>query len=81
VPVAAPAPEPPREIAAFEQRAMLRGERHRLVSELRRRDGTSHREINQWLNGKLGISSVEEATLEDLERSVELLVGRLSRRR
>jgi superfamily II DNA or RNA helicase len=80
-PVAVPVSEPPREIAAFEQRAMLRGERHRLVSELRRRDGTSHREINQWLNGKLGISSVEEATLEDLERSVELLVGRLSRRR
>ncbi|HEX8975171.1 MAG TPA: DEAD/DEAH box helicase family protein [Solirubrobacteraceae bacterium] len=71
----------PREIPAFERRARLRDERHRLVSEVRRRDGTSHREINAWLNRKLGIASVEEATLADLERSVELLVGKLSARR
>jgi superfamily II DNA or RNA helicase len=71
----------PRAIPAFERRAMLRDERHRLVSEVRRRDGTSHREINAWLNRKLGIASVEEATLADLERSVELLVGKLSARR
>jgi superfamily II DNA or RNA helicase len=71
----------PREIPAFERRAQLRDERHRLVSEVRRRDGTSHREINAWLNRKLGIASVEQATLADLERSVELLVGKLSRRR
>jgi hypothetical protein len=51
------------------------------VSEVRRRDGTSHREINAWLNRKLGISRVEEATLTDLERSVELLVGKLTRKR
>src|SRR6201992_3485786 len=73
--------EAPPEIPAFERRAQLRDERHRLVSEVRRRDGTSHREINAWLNRKLGIASVEEATLADLERSVELLVGKLSRRR
>jgi superfamily II DNA or RNA helicase len=70
-----------REVPAFERRAMLRNERHRLVSEVRRRDGTSHREINGWLNRKLGISSVEEATLADLERSVELLVGKLTGKR
>jgi hypothetical protein len=70
-----------REIPAFERRARLRDERHRLVSEVRRRDGTSHREINAWLNRKLGITSVEQATLADLERSVELLVGKLSRQR
>jgi superfamily II DNA or RNA helicase len=74
-------PEPERELPAFERRAMLRSERHRLVSEVRRRDGTSHREINAWLNRKLGISRVEEATLTDLERSVELLVGKLTRKR
>jgi superfamily II DNA or RNA helicase len=74
-------PEQPRSIPAFERRAQLRDERHRLVSEVRRRDGTSHREINAWLNQKLGITSVEQATLDDLERSVELLVGKLSRRR
>jgi superfamily II DNA or RNA helicase len=74
-------PAGPREIPAFERRAQLRDERHRLVSEVRRRDGTSHREVNAWLNRKLGISSVEQATLADLERSVELLVTKLSARR
>jgi superfamily II DNA or RNA helicase len=68
-------------IPAFERRARLRDERHRLVSEVRRRDGSSHREINAWLNRTLGISSVEQATLDQLERSVELLVGKLSARR
>jgi superfamily II DNA or RNA helicase len=63
---------------AFERRARLRDERHRLVSEVRRKDGTSHREINAWLNRKLGITSVEQATLADLERSVELLIGKLT---
>ena len=51
------------------------------MSEVRRRDGTSHREINAWLNRKLGITSVEQATLDDLQRSVDLLVGKLTRRR
>lgn len=60
---------------------MLRDERHRLVSEIRRREGTSHREINAWCNRKLGITSVEQATLAELERSVALLVGKLSGRR
>jgi superfamily II DNA or RNA helicase len=71
----------PTELPAFERRARLRDERHRLVSEVRRRDGTSHREINAWLNRRLGITSVDQATLADLERSVELLVSKLSRRR
>jgi superfamily II DNA or RNA helicase len=66
---------------AFERRAMLRSERHRLVSEVTRRDRTDHREVNAWLNRRVGVSSVDQATLEQLERSVELLVGRLTRRR
>ena len=66
--------------AAFERRSSLRNQRHRLVSELTRRDRTSHREINAWLNRKLGIERVEDATLEDLERSVELLLGKLTGR-
>ena len=66
---------------AFERRALLRGERHRLVSEVRRRDGSSHREINSWLNRRVGIASVEDATIEQLERSVELLVAKLTGRR
>jgi hypothetical protein len=76
-----PAPEAERQLPAFERRVLLRSERHRLVSEVRRRDGTSHREINAWLNRKLGISRVEEATIIELERSVELLVGKLTRKR
>ncbi|MGH2914172.1 MAG: DEAD/DEAH box helicase [Solirubrobacteraceae bacterium] len=75
------APEHGPAVPAFERRAQLRDERHRLVSELRRRDGTSHREINAWLNRTLGIASVDRATVPELERSVELLVRRLSRRR
>jgi superfamily II DNA or RNA helicase len=75
------APEVRRHAApAFEQRARLRNERHRLVAELTRRDGSTHREINAWINRKLGIKSVEHATLDELERSVELLVTKLTRR-
>jgi superfamily II DNA or RNA helicase len=74
-------PAGPAELPAFERRAMLRNERHRLVSEVRRRDGDSHREINAWLNRKIGITSVEKATLSELERSVELLMVRLTSRR
>jgi superfamily II DNA or RNA helicase len=75
------APEPePAAIPVYEQRAQLRAERHRLVSELRRRDGTSHREINAWLNTRIGIQSVDGATVKQLEKSVDLLVKRLSTR-
>jgi superfamily II DNA or RNA helicase len=71
----------PHRTPAFEQRTRLRSERHRLVSELTRRDGSTHQEVNAWINRELGIRSVEHATLNELERSVELLVGRLTRRR
>jgi hypothetical protein len=66
------------DVPAFERRALLRGERHRLVSEVRRRDGSSHREINAWLNRRVGITRVEDATIDELERSVELLVKKLT---
>jgi hypothetical protein len=71
-------PPPPPAIPAYERRAQLRAERHRLVSELRRRDGTSHREINAWLNNRIGIQSVDKATVKQLEKSVDLLVKKLS---
>jgi hypothetical protein len=77
----APDPAPPTDLPAFERRTMLRSERHRLVSELQRRDGSSHREINTWLNRKLGIATVEDATVDELQRSVELLATRLTSRR
>ncbi|HTZ87449.1 MAG TPA: DEAD/DEAH box helicase family protein [Solirubrobacteraceae bacterium] len=77
-----PAPEPePTPPAAFERRADLRQERSRLVGELARREKRSHREINAWLNGVVGIQRVGDATVEQLERSVNALVKQLTRAR
>jgi hypothetical protein len=59
----------------------LRNERHRLVSEVARRDGSSHREVNAWVNRRLGVTTVEKATLDQLEKSVEMLVQHLRPRR
>ncbi len=73
----APEPAPP---AAFERRADLRQERGRLVADLHRRDGRSHREINAWVNRAVGVERVESATVEQLERSVQALVKELTRR-
>jgi superfamily II DNA or RNA helicase len=75
-----PAPEPARP-AAFEQRSELRRERSRLVGELARRERQSHREINAWLNRTVGVERVNDATIEQLERSVAALVKELSRGR
>ena len=81
VPVPPPQPEPePAEVPVYRRRAQLRDKRHRLVSELRRRDGRSHRELNAWLNQASGITRVEDATLPQLERSIEILLRALSRR-
>lgn len=75
-----PEPDPePAPVAAFEQRAELRRERSRLVGELHRRDGQSHREINAWLNRKVGLERVDDATIQQLERSVRALVKELTR--
>jgi superfamily II DNA or RNA helicase len=74
VPEAEPAP-----LAAFEQRAELRRERSRLVGELHRRDGRSHREINAWLNRVVGLERVDNATIQQLERSITALVKELTR--
>jgi superfamily II DNA or RNA helicase len=76
-----PDPDPQaHRVPAFERRARLRNERHRLVAELTRRDGSTHREVNAWINRKLGITSVEQASIDELERSVQLLVRKLTRR-
>jgi superfamily II DNA or RNA helicase len=76
---AAPASQPPAPMPAFERRAHLRAERSRLVSDLQRRDRRSHREINAWVNREVGVTRVESATIEQLERSVALLVRELTR--
>ena len=53
----------------------------RLVSDLRRRDGRTHAEINTWLNRTVGITRVEDATIDQLERTIALLIGTLTARR
>jgi hypothetical protein len=84
-PTAAAAEEPlatepePAPVAAFERREELRRERSRLVGELHRRDGLSHREINAWLNRTVGLARVNDATIPQLERSVRALVKELTR--
>ncbi|HEY1457111.1 MAG TPA: DEAD/DEAH box helicase family protein [Solirubrobacteraceae bacterium] len=76
-----PASEPPlAAMAAFERRAWLREERRRLVADLQRREGHSHGQINSWLNQRVGITRVEAASIEQLERSVKVLVEQLTRR-
>ena len=62
-----------------QRRAHLRAERSRLVSDLQRRDKRSHREINAWINREVGVTRVESATIEQLERSVARLVRELTR--
>jgi superfamily II DNA or RNA helicase len=69
----------PLGVPAFERRADLRRERSRLVAELHRRDGRGHREINSWVNRVVGLERVEEASIQQLERSVEALVKELTR--
>lgn len=70
--------EPPPQ-ARFERRSDLRQERSRLVAELHRHDGRSHREINAWLNRTVGVERVDSASIEQLERSVATLVRELTR--
>lgn len=71
-------PAEPVPMAAFERRAYLRDERRRLVSELAKRRGANHREINAWINRQVGVERVESASIQQLERSIQLLVRRLT---
>jgi superfamily II DNA or RNA helicase len=73
-----PPPEP-APVAAFERRARLREERRRLVTDLAKRSGSNHREVNAWVNREVGVGRVESASIEQLERSVETLVRALRR--
>ncbi|MGA8363033.1 MAG: helicase-related protein, partial [Solirubrobacteraceae bacterium] len=86
VPALGPQPSPPPEleptpapVAAFERRDDLRQERSRLVAELHRRDGRSHREINAWVNRAVGVERVDTANIKQLERSIEALMKELLR--
>jgi superfamily II DNA or RNA helicase len=80
VPEVEPVAEAAPKLSAFERRAILRDKRHRLVGDLGRRDRRPHREINAWLNQSVGVTRVEDATIEQLERSVDLLLDALAGR-
>ncbi len=66
-----------RDIPAFERRAKLRNQRHRLVSDLARKQRTGQRDVNAWVNRELGINAVDKATIEQLERSIAWLERKL----
>jgi superfamily II DNA or RNA helicase len=69
-------------VSTHEQRRRLRAERTKLVGELSRRDRRrSHREINAWLNQRVGIKRVEDATIDQLERSIDALLTALTKAR
>jgi superfamily II DNA or RNA helicase len=65
-------------LPVHERRTLLREKRHRLVGELRRRDGRSHAQINTWLNRACGIQRVDDASIAQLERSCTLLLDELT---
>jgi hypothetical protein len=60
-------------VSAFERRKRLRDDRRRLVADLGRRRGRPHAEINAWVNREVGVEKVQDATIEQLERSIDLL--------
>lgn len=64
--------EPERE-SAYAARERLRADRSRLVGDLARRTGKSHREIQSRINRETRVRSVANATIEQLERGNALL--------
>jgi superfamily II DNA or RNA helicase len=64
--------EPERE-SAYATRERLRGERSRLVADVARRTGKSHREVQARINRDTRTRSVTSATIEQLERGNALL--------
>jgi len=67
------APEEPKRESAYAIRERLRAERSRLVANLARRTGKSHREIQARVNRDTRVRSVAGATIEQLERGNEVL--------
>jgi superfamily II DNA or RNA helicase len=64
--------EPERE-SAYETRERLRAERNRLVANVSRRTGKSHKEIQARINRVTRAASVASATIGQLERGNEML--------
>lgn len=70
--------EPKRE-SAYATRERLRGERSRLVANVARRTGKSHREVQARINRATRARSVASATIDQLERGNEMLRRELRR--
>jgi superfamily II DNA or RNA helicase len=67
------AAEEPKRESAYATRERLRDERRRLVADVARRTGQSHREIQARINRGTRVRSVSGATIEQLERGNALL--------
>jgi superfamily II DNA or RNA helicase len=61
------------EVPLWQQRQRLRETRHRLVGELGRTRRATQREVNAWVNKQIGITRVQDATVEQLEQSIDLI--------
>jgi superfamily II DNA or RNA helicase len=72
-PEAAPEDLEPERESAYATRERLRGERRRLVGDVARRTGKSHREVQARVNRETRTRSVSSATIEQLERGNALL--------
>lgn len=69
----APDDRQPERESAYAARERLRGERSRMVGDLARRTGKSHREIQARVNRATQVRSVASATIDQLERGNEML--------
>src|SRR5207248_2427862 len=80
-PAAAPASTAAQEaesaVSAFERRKRLREDRRRLVTDLARKQRRTPAEINAWINGEVGVPRVQDATIDQLEKSIDLLFDSL----
>lgn len=76
---APPEPRRPERESAYATRERLRAERSRMVGDLARRTGRSHREIQARINRETRVRSVAKATIQQLERGNELLRRELRR--
>jgi superfamily II DNA or RNA helicase len=72
-PEASPADREPERESAYATRERLRAERSRMVGDVARRTGQSHREVQARINRGTKVRSVANATIQQLERGNELL--------
>jgi superfamily II DNA or RNA helicase len=72
-PKATPPDREPERESAYAARERLRGERSRLVGDVARRTGKSHREIQARINRATRARSVASATIDQLERGNAML--------